>query len=173
MSACVSPACNNDFDEQIQIRTIVYYEFLQGHRSRLFQYFESGDISLENRPLSGRPTDCNDEALRDALREKHSTTTRELSMTLGCSRTTIIRHLQTLGYRKLMSIWVPHKLSASQLAARVRGIERRKETLSSRKNMHLPTFFVDTATTTAAATNSTAVAVCVRLLLLCSRRTTG
>ncbi|EPB74388.1 hypothetical protein ANCCEY_06509 [Ancylostoma ceylanicum] len=87
--------------------------------NRLFQSFKSGDISLEDRPRSGRSTDCNDEALRDALREKPSATTRELSMALGCGRTTIIRHLQALGYRKLMPpTWVPHELSASQLAAR-------------------------------------------------------
>ncbi|EPB65239.1 hypothetical protein ANCCEY_15698, partial [Ancylostoma ceylanicum] len=78
----------------------------------------SGDISLQNRPRFGRPTDCNDEALHNALREKPNATTRELSMTLGCGRTTIIRHLQALSYRKLMSTWVPHELSASQLAAR-------------------------------------------------------
>ncbi|EYB95937.1 hypothetical protein Y032_0154g2953 [Ancylostoma ceylanicum] len=43
--------------------------------NRLFQRFKSGDISLEDRPRSGRPTDCNDEALRDALREKPRATT--------------------------------------------------------------------------------------------------
>ncbi|EYB90440.1 hypothetical protein Y032_0220g2524 [Ancylostoma ceylanicum] len=42
-----------------------------------------------------------------------------VSMTLGCGRTTIIRHLQALGYRKLMPTWVSHELSASQLAVRV------------------------------------------------------
>ncbi|EPB65069.1 hypothetical protein ANCCEY_15868 [Ancylostoma ceylanicum] len=63
----------------------------------MFQCFESGDNPLENRLRSGRSTDCNDEALRDALREKPSATAGELSMTLGCGRTTIIRHLQALG----------------------------------------------------------------------------
>ncbi|EYB89049.1 hypothetical protein Y032_0237g3249 [Ancylostoma ceylanicum] len=43
--------------------------------NRLFQRFKFGDISLESRPRSGLPTDCNDEALRDALREKPSATT--------------------------------------------------------------------------------------------------
>ncbi|EPB65107.1 hypothetical protein ANCCEY_15830 [Ancylostoma ceylanicum] len=83
---------------KIQIRTIVYYEFLHGHNAadatahicaalkggvisrwtvnRLFQQFKSGDISLEGRPRSGRPTDCSDEALRDALREKPRATTQ-------------------------------------------------------------------------------------------------
>ncbi|EPB70169.1 hypothetical protein ANCCEY_10745 [Ancylostoma ceylanicum] len=104
---------------KIQIPTIVDYEYLQGHNAadatahicaafkedvifcwtvnRLFQRFEFGDILLENRPRSGRSTDCNDEALRDALREKLGATTRELSVAVGCDRTTIIRHLQALG----------------------------------------------------------------------------
>ncbi|EYC33412.1 hypothetical protein Y032_0002g785 [Ancylostoma ceylanicum] len=72
-----------------------------------------------DRPRSGRPTDCNDEDLRDAIREKPSATTCELSMTLGCDRTSIIRHLQALGCRKLVPTWVSHELNSSQLAARV------------------------------------------------------
>ncbi|EPB68607.1 hypothetical protein ANCCEY_12308 [Ancylostoma ceylanicum] len=119
-------ACNNDFNEKIQIRTIVYYEFLQDHKAadataHICAAFngDSGDISLEDRPRSGRPTDCNDEDLRDAIREKPSATTCELSMTLGCDRTSIIRHLQALGCRKLVPTWVSHELNSSQLAARM------------------------------------------------------
>ncbi|EPB75626.1 hypothetical protein ANCCEY_05262 [Ancylostoma ceylanicum] len=93
--------------------------------NRLFQCSKSGDIPLENRLRSGRPTDCNDEALRDALRKKPSATRRELSTALRCGRTTIIRHLQELGYRKLMSTWVIYELSASQLAARGSLLEMR------------------------------------------------
>ncbi|EPB75508.1 hypothetical protein ANCCEY_05419 [Ancylostoma ceylanicum] len=40
--------------------------------NRLFQRYKSGDISLKDRPRSGRSTDCIDELLRDALREKLS-----------------------------------------------------------------------------------------------------
>ncbi|KAK6764366.1 hypothetical protein RB195_024624 [Necator americanus] len=75
--------------KQSQIRTIVYYEFLQGH-------------NIEDRPRSICPTDWNDQALRDTVRDKRNATT-----------------FQFLSFRKVMSVWVRHELSVLQLATRL------------------------------------------------------
>ena len=124
-----------------QLRAIVYYEFLQGHSvaeatanihaafkedvlsrwtvNRFFNRFQSGDISFEDQPRSGRPSVLNDDDIREALKCNPDASTRELSMKLACCQTTIVRHLEALGYRKVVSTWVPHELHPFQLAARV------------------------------------------------------
>uniref|UniRef100_A0A1I7TM94 HTH_48 domain-containing protein n=1 Tax=Caenorhabditis tropicalis TaxID=1561998 RepID=A0A1I7TM94_9PELO len=125
-----------------QFRAIAYYEFLRGQSAaktadsineafkeevlshstvvRLFQRFKSGDISFENHPSSGRPPIQNDDALIDAVEKNPSATTRELAMKLGVSQSTITRQLHSLGYRKVMSSWIPPgSNSSSHLASRV------------------------------------------------------
>ena len=124
-----------------QLRAIVYYEFLQGHSvaeatanihaafkenvlsrwtvNRFFNRFQSGDISFEDQPRSGRPSVLNDDDIREALKCNPDASTRELSMKLACCQTTIVRHLEALRYRKVVSTLIPHELHSCQLTARV------------------------------------------------------
>ena len=60
-----------------------------------------------------------DEALRNALNAKPNATTRELATTLGVTHMAIGNHLNDLGYRKVYSTWVPHRLGDSDKASRV------------------------------------------------------
>lgn len=126
---------------QPSLRAIVYYEFLQGHNARTatanicaafkkdvvhhstvcrwYQRFESGNISFEDQPRSGRPSAVSDEVLRNALKTAPNATTRELAAALGCNHMTVANHLHELGYRKILSRWVPHELRDSEKASRI------------------------------------------------------
>ena len=124
-----------------QFRGIVYYTFLQDRSvagatanihaafkedvlsrwtiNRFFKRFQSGDILFENQSRSGRPSVLNDDNLREALKCKPDASTREVSMKLACCQTTIVRHLEALRYRKVVSTLIPHELHSCQLTARV------------------------------------------------------
>ncbi|CAG0883405.1 unnamed protein product [Darwinula stevensoni] len=120
--------------ERATLRPIVYYEFLQGHSARAAAYnicaafegnvvhwlkrFESGDTTFGDRPRSGRPSTVDDEALRNALDAKPNATIRDSATTLGVTHMAIGNHLNDLGYRKVYSTWVPHRLGDSDKASR-------------------------------------------------------
>ena len=74
---------------------------------------------FENQSRSGRPSVLNDDNLREALKCKPDASTREVSMKLVCCQTTIVRHLEALRYRKVVSTRIPHELHSCQLTARV------------------------------------------------------
>ncbi|EPB75572.1 hypothetical protein ANCCEY_05349 [Ancylostoma ceylanicum] len=119
---------------QVSLRSIVYYEFLQGHParsaaankcatftedvirystvSRRYKRFESDDITSEDLPHSGRPT-------VDALKARPEADTRMLVKTLDCDQATIVKHLHGLGDSKIVSTWVPPELHRSDKACRV------------------------------------------------------
>uniref|UniRef100_A0A7I4YKH9 HTH_48 domain-containing protein n=1 Tax=Haemonchus contortus TaxID=6289 RepID=A0A7I4YKH9_HAECO len=121
-------------------RPIVYYEFLQGHSareaanntcaafnkdvvhhstvSRWYHRFESGDISIERQERPGPPSTLHDDDLRSALTSKPNITTRELATTLGCSKSIVSNRLASLGFRRILSTWVPHELRESDRACR-------------------------------------------------------
>ena len=124
-----------------QFRGIVYYAFLQDrsvagataniHAAfkedvlsrwtfiRFFKRFQSGDILFENQPRSEHSSDLNDDDIREALECNPDASTRELSMKLACCQTTIVRHLEALRYRKVVSTLVPHEFHSCQLTTRV------------------------------------------------------
>ena len=78
---------------------------------RWFTRFESGDTSLESGHSSGRPSADVDDDLLHAIKEKPEASTRELATTLGCDHTTVGSHLKSLGYHKVLSRWIPHRLT--------------------------------------------------------------
>ncbi|XGW26468.1 hypothetical protein V3C99_007237 [Haemonchus contortus] len=125
------------------LRAIIFYEFLQGQNASSavaniccafredivsqpkvhpwYQQIRSGNISFEGQRRTGCPPALNDRTLRTALMEKPNATTRDLSTALGCSQKTIVNHLHGLGYGDIHSRWVPHGLSDSDKASRVRA----------------------------------------------------
>ena len=76
-----------------------------------FKRFRSGEISLEDQPCSGRPSELEDHSLIDLLKEDNRQTTRDLADQLGTSHTTIENHLHALGYKSKLGAWVPHDLT--------------------------------------------------------------
>ena len=127
--------------DQSALRSIAYYEFLQGRSARTaaanicsvfkakvvhhstishwYQRFRSGDTSFEDEPRSDRKSTVNDEELRALTKAKPNTSSRELAHKLDGSHPTILQHLQNLGYRKVVSSWIPHDLSESNKATRM------------------------------------------------------
>lgn len=123
------------------IRAIILYEYLLGSTTRQatdrindrlgestvshttvgrwFQRFAAGNISLMDDDRSGRPIEMEDGELLDYLRNHSNASTREMGQALGRSNSTIHDRLLALGYRRVLSRWIPHQLSASNRAARV------------------------------------------------------
>jgi transposase len=84
-----------------------------------FNRFRSGDKSLEDQPRSGRPVECDIEALLALVEDNPRITTRELAMELGCYHFTIEYHLEQLGKVSKLGTWIPHELTPANKQQRV------------------------------------------------------
>jgi hypothetical protein len=62
-----------------------------------FKRFASGNLSLEDEQLLGRPRIWDSEVTKEAAEQQPATNTCRLSDTLGPSKSTIPRHLTALG----------------------------------------------------------------------------
>lgn len=87
--------------------------------ARWFNRFASGDMSLQSLAHPGRPVELEDDELLHQLEVQPSATTRELAQALGRHHSTIEHRLHTLGYRRVLARWIPHRLTAANRAARV------------------------------------------------------
>ncbi|PIO58431.1 hypothetical protein TELCIR_20134, partial [Teladorsagia circumcincta] len=84
-----------------------------------YKRFAAGDTSLEDNERSGRPRTIGDDELLRAVTANPEVTTRELAATHGCSYATIENLLHRHGYRKVLSRWIPHRLTDTQKQERV------------------------------------------------------
>ena len=84
-----------------------------------FKRFCEGDISLEDRPSSGRPMESDIERLKVLVEGNPRLTTRELSTMLGCNQSTIDRHLHEMGKVNKLGTWVPHQLTSDNIKQRI------------------------------------------------------
>uniref|UniRef100_A0A6P6XYY2 Histone-lysine N-methyltransferase SETMAR-like n=1 Tax=Dermatophagoides pteronyssinus TaxID=6956 RepID=A0A6P6XYY2_DERPT len=64
---------------------------------RWFQRFKSGDLSLEDKPRTGRPQEVSNDDLLEVVEENPRVTTDELAIMFDCSNSTIFEHLKSLG----------------------------------------------------------------------------
>ncbi|CAD5207208.1 unnamed protein product [Bursaphelenchus okinawaensis] len=80
---------------------------------RWFTRFRSGDESLDNDVIPGRPSGVNDEVLRKIIEENPSKTTRDIARELGVSNSTICHHLAKLGKVKRVDRWVPQEMNGN------------------------------------------------------------
>jgi hypothetical protein len=86
---------------------------------RWFKRFVSGNLSLEDEQLPGRPRIWDSEATKEVSEQQPSTSTRRLSDTLGPSKSNIHSHLTALGKMYKSCTIVPHELTAEQAQRRV------------------------------------------------------
>lgn len=83
-----------------------------------FKRFRSGDMSLEDRPRSGRPSQLDSSALRELVEADPRQTSRSMAAALGVSHTTVVNQLHALGKVVKLGCWIPHALSRHQLDQR-------------------------------------------------------
>jgi transposase len=62
-----------------------------------FKQFKNGNFELDDLPRSGRPLEVNMDVLKQLIKENPRLTTRRLAEQLGCSHTTVEKHLKELG----------------------------------------------------------------------------
>ncbi|KAK6753857.1 hypothetical protein RB195_013068 [Necator americanus] len=80
--------------------------------------FASGDTDFEDKPRSGRPHTVENSAILDVVKEDPEVNARSLATRLGCSHSVVSR-LQAIGYRKVLSRWIPHILTDGTRFTRV------------------------------------------------------
>lgn len=85
---------------------------------RWFSKFNSGDTNLQRAQGSGRPMVFKDDDLLDSIESDPSQSSRELSAQMGHSKSTIHRHLRTLGKKYRAPRMDPHQLTDAQVYKR-------------------------------------------------------
>ena len=95
--------------------------------SNWFKRFNEGDISLVDKPRSGRPSIVDDETLRDMVKEQPRISTRDLSVELGPSKDTINRHLHKLNFVNKQPRKDPYELTEAQAQQRVNLCKKLRE----------------------------------------------
>lgn len=126
---------------QEHLRAIVFYEWCRGTGAtttvrninaalgenttairtvhRWFARFAEGDTIFEDKPRSGRPHAVEDSVVLAAVREDPEANTRSLATRLGCTQSTVVSRLQALGYRKVLTRWIPHTLTDDMRYTRI------------------------------------------------------
>ena len=84
-----------------------------------FNRFREGNYRLDDQPRSGRPVEIDLDRLKQEIEQDPRLTTRCLADLLGCSHSTVERHLVELGKSWKYGVWIPHELSLYQLRLRV------------------------------------------------------
>lgn len=95
-----------------------------------FAKFRSGDFDLSDVPRAGRPTEVDLSVVKDIIDKNPSQTVREIAAVLNISHTSAENHLHNLGYVSKLNVWVPHKLTEANMAARISicdSLRRRQE----------------------------------------------
>jgi len=122
------------------IRHVMLYEFLRGTNApqtsaainnvygketttqqtcnNWFIKFRSGDKSLQDQPGRGTAHKIDDNLLFQLLGEDSRLSTRELGDKLGVSHTAVENRLHALNFRLKFGTWLPHDLTAAQMAQR-------------------------------------------------------
>lgn len=115
------------------IRAIVYYEFAGGIHAvdcyrnicsrfgkdvvsretveNWYRRFKSGDMDLDDKPRSGRPSTVSEDEMRKAIEEDPHLNVRKLAKLFGVSHTTAWETLKRMGLIFKSNVWVPHDLT--------------------------------------------------------------
>jgi histone-lysine N-methyltransferase SETMAR len=86
--------------------------------------FRSGNFDFDKREQAGRPPFDIDEEIQQCLNEDKRATTRTIALSLNCSHETVRKHLINMGKKYLENAWVPHNLTETNKANRVRICEQ-------------------------------------------------
>ncbi|XP_061024038.1 histone-lysine N-methyltransferase SETMAR-like [Dama dama] len=122
--------------EKKQIRAIFLFEFKMGRKAAettrninnafgpgtakertvqwWFKKFRQGDESLEDDERSARPSEVDNDQLREIIDADPLKTTRKIAEELKVNHSTVVRHLKQIGKVKKLNKWVPHELTENQ-----------------------------------------------------------
>ena len=101
--------CNTMGNNLLSIRTAQHW----------FNRFKNGNLELDDLPRSGRPLELDVNLLEQLIEEEPRLTSRCLAEQLGCSHTTVEKHLNRLGKTWRYAAWIPRELAPRQLQHRV------------------------------------------------------
>ena len=71
-----------------------------------FTKFKNLDFDLEDESKPWRPVELNETKLTELLLEDCRQSTRELAAELDCDQSTVVRHLNSMGYKQKVGIWI-------------------------------------------------------------------
>lgn len=100
---------NSVYPEALDVRTC----------QRWFSRFKDGNFDLDDLPRSGRPSDVNEDMIKEIIEEDPHQTLAEMEKRTGIDGVTISRHLKAIGKTYKAGIWVPYELSDSQKLMRL------------------------------------------------------
>jgi hypothetical protein len=86
---------------------------------RWFNRFKNADFELDDLPHPGRLLEMDLDVLQQLIEEDPRLNTRCLAERLGCSHTTVEKHLGELGKTWKYGVWIPHDLSPNRFQHRV------------------------------------------------------
>lgn len=91
----------------------VYGEGIIGESTaqKWFAKFKKGEFDLNDMPRAGRPSEFDEELLKEHLKEDGRQTSRELAQKMNCDHQTILNHLHKMGFSQKLGAWVPHVLT--------------------------------------------------------------
>ena len=84
-----------------------------------FARFKAEDFDLNDKERVWRPVLADDALLEELLEEDPRQSSRELSLALTVSHTTVLNRLHALGKVQKVGKWVPHKLSEVNISERL------------------------------------------------------
>jgi histone-lysine N-methyltransferase SETMAR len=124
-----------------ELRVLLLHEFRLGHKAkeaasnicrtmgkdvvsirtaqRWFNRFKNGEFELDDQPHPIRSLEVDLDVLQQLIEEDPRLTTRCLAERLGCSHTTVEKHLGELGKTWKYGVCMPHDLSPHQVQHRV------------------------------------------------------
>ena len=81
--------------------------------------FSSADFSLRDDPRSGRPSDVDKDDIKVLIKLNHHVTVREIEEKLKIPKSTVYRHIKSLGLVKKLDIRVPYEMKEIHLPNRI------------------------------------------------------
>lgn len=89
-----------------------------------FKKFNRGQDHLQDQARPGRPITTDFECIRNAVEANPSTSTRRLSDELGIPKTSVFRHLHSMGKVNRCCRQVPHELTENQIKQRLETCQK-------------------------------------------------
>jgi [histone H3]-lysine36 N-dimethyltransferase SETMAR len=89
------------------------------HAQFWIRRFRSGNFEAKDEPRSGRPIVKNVDGIMEIVEADRHLSTVSIAQELNISQKTVWNHLNKVGYKKKLHVWVPHELTQKNLMDRI------------------------------------------------------